>query len=326
MNPKISIIVPVYNVESFIHECIKSILEQTFIDFELILVDDGSSDNSGSICDEYSKIDKRIKVIHKENGGQSSARNRGIDAANGEFIGFVDSDDWVHHDMYRTLYSLGMETNAEIIACNLLKFDKNSTGHLYTNNTTDQLFDRNSAMHELYLNERLTFSPCNKLYKKELFQGIRFKEGYILEDMDFAYRIIHQANRIYYTGQALYNYRYNETSTMRKVFAKQRLDEFEVRKNMYLFYRENYPGIANEVYAEWFLSGLMLYINMEKYFKDELNQYKYLIAIDRKKLSSLISKDRYNKKKKILLSMAVISPKILVSFYRFYWDRVKKEL
>src|SRR4051812_47980519 len=133
MNPKISIIVPVYNVQSFIRECIESILGQSFVDFELILVNDGSSDQSGFICDEYSNTDKRIVVIHKENGGQSSARNMGIESAKGEFIGFVDSDDWIHSDMYKTLYSKVMETNAEIIACNLLKFDKNSTGHLYTN-------------------------------------------------------------------------------------------------------------------------------------------------------------------------------------------------
>jgi glycosyltransferase involved in cell wall biosynthesis len=326
MYPKISIIVPVYNVERFIHDCIESILEQTFVDFELILVNDGSNDLSESICDEYSKKDKRITVIHKENGGQSSARNRGIDTAKGEFIGFVDSDDWVDKDMYNILYTKAIETNADITACNLVQYNKESNGKLYTDNTAIQLFDRNSAMHELYLNERLTFSPCNKLYKKELFQGIRFKEGYILEDMDFAYRIIHQANRIYYTGQALYNYRYNDKSTMRKVFSKKRLDEFDVRKNMYLFYLENYPDIANEVYAEWFLTGLILYINIEKYYRNEKNQYKYLIVIDRKILTSLILKDSYNKKKKILLSMAIISPKILIMFYRFYWDRVKKEL
>ncbi|MFC4800162.1 glycosyltransferase family 2 protein [Neobacillus sp. GCM10023253] len=326
MKPIISIIVPVYNVESFIRECIDSILNQAFEDFELILVNDGSTDQSGNICDEYSIKDSRVTVIHKKNGGQSSARNRGIDAAAGDYIGFVDSDDWIHKEMYKILYTKAMETAADITACNLMQYNKDSSGHLYSANTTDQLFDRDSAMHELYLNERLTFSPCNKLYKKELFNGIRFKEGYILEDMDFAYRIIHQADRIFYTGQALYYYRYNEHSTMRKDFSKKRLDEFEVRKNMYLFYLKNYPGIANEVYAEWFLTGLMLYINIGKYFKHEQNQYKYLIETDREKLKPLLFKEGYNQKKKILLAMAVISPKLLVNFYRLYWDKIKKEL
>ncbi|WP_180956640.1 glycosyltransferase family 2 protein [Bacillus canaveralius] len=326
MNPQISIIVPVFNVEDFLQYCIESILGQTFNDFELILVNDGSNDQSGDICEEYSKKDKRIVVIHKENGGQSSARNRGIDVARGAYFGFVDSDDWIHKDMYRTLYSNAVETGADITACNIMQYDKNSTKHLYFHDTTNYLYDRKSAMNELYLNERLTFSPCNKLYSRNLFQGIRFKEGYILEDMDFAYRIIHQSNKIHYTGQALYYYRYNENSTMRKTFSKKRLDEYEVRKNMYSFYLENYPSIANEVYAELFLTGLMLYINIEKYYRNEKSRYKYLIDIDRNKIKFLIADKNYNRKKKLLLSVAFISPNILVKIYRLYWDKIKKDL
>jgi glycosyltransferase involved in cell wall biosynthesis len=326
MNPKISIIVPVYNVEKFIHDCIESILSQTFTDFELILVNDGSTDQSGTICDEYEAKDERVKVIHKENGGQSSARNRGIEAARGDLLGFVDSDDWIHKEMFEILYKKLIETNSDITACNLMQYNKDSSGHLYSSNTNDELFNRDAAMRELYLNERLTFSPCNKLYKKELLEEIRFKEGYILEDMDFAYRIIHQVDRVYYTGKALYYYRYNEKSTMRKAFSKKRLDEFDVRKNMYLFYREHYQEIADEVYAEWFLTGLMLYINIEKYFQNEKAQYKYLLNMDRKALTTLVLKKNYNRKKKILLALAVISPRLLVNFYRMYWDKLKKEL
>jgi glycosyltransferase involved in cell wall biosynthesis len=326
MNPKISIIVPVFNVEGFIHDCIESILDQTFKDFELILVNDGSIDRSGDICDDYSKKDQRIFVIHKENRGQSSARNRGIDVAKGDYIGFIDSDDWVHRDMYKILYTKAIEIEADITACNIIQYDKDATKHIYSNKKDDCLFDRNSAMNELYLNERLTFSPCNKLYKRKLFKDIKFKEGYILEDMDFAYRIIHQANRIYYTGATLYNYRYNEKSTMRKTFSKKRLDEFEVRKNMYSFYQKNYPSLANELYAECFLTGLMLYINIGKYYKNETNQYKYLIDIDRKIIKSLIFKKDYNRKKKVLLAIAMISPNILVKIYLLYWDKIKKAL
>jgi glycosyltransferase involved in cell wall biosynthesis len=326
MKPRISIIVPVYNVEHFIHECIESILNQTFSDFELILVNDGSTDQSGSICNEFAKKDTRVTVIHKKNGGQSSARNRGIDTAKGEYIGFVDSDDWIHQDMYKILHNYAIEKDVDIAACNLMQYNKDSIGHLYSNNTTDEIFDKPSAMHELYLNERLTFSPCNKLYKKELFKGIRFKEGSILEDMDFAYKVINIANKVYYTGQALYFYRYNEKSTMRKGFSKNRLDEFEVRKDMYLFYSKNYPEIANEVYAEWFLTGVMLYINIEKYFDNEKKHYEYLIKMDRAKLTPLLTNSYYNRKKKLLLSLAIISPKLLVIFYRLYWDKIKKEL
>ncbi|WML54789.1 glycosyltransferase [Neobacillus sp. PS3-12] len=326
MNPEISIVVPVYNVESFIHECIKSILDQTFKDFELILVNDGSTDQSRHICDEYAKKDKRIIVIHKENGGQSSARNKGIVAAKGSYIGFIDSDDWVEKDMYNILYTKAKEADADITACNIMQYDKESGKHLYCNKTDDISYDQDSAMHELYLNERLTFSPCNKLYKKELFENIRFKEGYILEDMDFSYRVMHQAKKIFYTGKALYNYRYNDKSTMRKGFSKKRLDEYEVRKDMYLFYLKNYPDLANELYAEWVLTGLMLYINIEKYYQSEKKQYKYLINMDRKKLKPLLFKQDYDRKKKLMLAIGVFSPSLLVMFYRLYWDKIKKEL
>ncbi|AGK55737.1 glycosyltransferase family 2 protein [Bacillus sp. 1NLA3E] len=326
MNPKISIIVPVFNVERFIHDCVDSILGQTFKDFELILVNDGSIDRSGDICDEYSKKDDRIIVIHKENGGQSSARNRGIDLAKGDYIGFIDSDDWIDKDMYEVLYKKAIETDTDISACNIIEYQKDSTKRLFCNDSTYQIYDRNSAMNEIFLNQRLTYSPCNKIYKKDLFNCLRFKEGYILEDMDFAYKIIHQSNKIFYTGQAMYNYRYNDKSTLRKTFSKKRLDEYSVRKEMYAFYLENYPAQADEVYAEWFLKGLELYINIEKYYRNEKKQYKYLIDVDRRILKSLVGKKSYNKKKKILLSIGLISINLLVTVYRLYWDKIKKEL
>lgn len=121
MIPKISIIVPVYNVELFLHKCIISILSQTFKDFELILINDGSTDKSGEICDVYSQKDSRIKVIHKKNEGQSSARNKGLEIARGDYIGFVDSDDWIEQDMYKTLYESSIKANADIAVIGLEK-------------------------------------------------------------------------------------------------------------------------------------------------------------------------------------------------------------
>lgn len=117
--PKISIIVPVYKAEPYLKKCIDSILNQTFKDFELILVDDGSPDRCGEICDEYALKDSRIKIIHKENGGQSSARNVGLDIAQGEYIGFVDSDDWIEPDMYKKLFKVLKNDNVDMAICNI---------------------------------------------------------------------------------------------------------------------------------------------------------------------------------------------------------------
>lgn len=122
--PKISIIVPIYNVEKYIEKCIQSILNQTFSDFELILVNDGSTDSCGEICDKYKKLDDRIIVIHKVNGGLSSARNAGIDIARGEYIGFIDSDDYIHEKMYEILYNNAITYNSDIVICKKEMFMK----------------------------------------------------------------------------------------------------------------------------------------------------------------------------------------------------------
>ncbi|HDT8053597.1 TPA: glycosyltransferase, partial [Enterococcus faecalis] len=117
--PKISIIVPVYNVEKYLEKCVRSILAQTFTDFELILVDDGSPDSSGAMCDQFAEQDQRVKVIHKENGGLSDARNAGIEIATGEYLGFVDSDDYIADDMYELLYTNIVKEDADLSICGI---------------------------------------------------------------------------------------------------------------------------------------------------------------------------------------------------------------
>src|SRR5690348_8514297 len=124
MNPKISIIVPIYDVQKYLFKCIDSILAQTFTDYELILVNDGSPDSCGEICNEFAKKDKRIKVIHKKNGGLSSARNAGLEIAKGEYIGFIDSDDFIHNKMYEILYQNALFHSSDIIICDFLKVNE----------------------------------------------------------------------------------------------------------------------------------------------------------------------------------------------------------
>jgi len=326
MNPRISIIVPVYNVEKYIDECINSIIDQSFKDFELLLIDDGSTDRSGIICDDYSFKDPRIIVIHKENGGQSLARNIGLDNATGDYIGFIDSDDWIHKDMYKLLYDRAIEFDADITACNILSINRDNTQIIFCSDPSDYLYDRDSAEKELSLNERFTFSPCNKLYKKCLFKNTRFKEGIIFEDEDLLYKIIHQSNIVYYTGIVYYYYRFNDESTTRKPFTLKRIDHFKVKQDMYNFYRENYPQYADEVYAELYLTGLVLFINVQKYYRPKKGQYTYLIDTNRTILKSLLFKKGYNKKKKILIGLGMISTFILVQVYSFYLDKIRKVL
>ena len=157
--PLLSIIVPVYNVEKYIERCIKSILNQSFTNFELILVDDGSPDNCGKICDEYKKKDSRIKVIHKKNGGLSDARNAGIERAKGEYIAFVDSDDFINKYMYEILYKNAKKWDADISICNFKMVCENDRidEDISVICEDAKVYGRNEALNKLYSNENLQF-------------------------------------------------------------------------------------------------------------------------------------------------------------------------
>lgn len=203
--PKVSVIVPVYNVEKYLRRCVDSILSQTFTDFELILVNDGSKDDSGKICDEYVQKDSRIVVIHKENGGVSSARNKGIDAAQGECITFVDSDDYISEDFIENIYSSNCDFSICSIQCvgsstKSLKFEMNEII------TKEQIAD-------WILNNSQEFSfiatPWAKIYKTDLIKriGIKFNEKMRYgEDTDFVYRYLGNCNSIKLTNDAVYYY------------------------------------------------------------------------------------------------------------------------
>ena len=220
--PKISIIVPVYNVEKYIRKCLDSILNQTFKDFELILVDDGSLDNSGKICDDYALKDNRIKVIHKKNGGLSSARNAGLDVAQGDYIGFVDSDDWIEPDMYEILYENCIRTNADIgiVEINyggiLEKEDKNKR----------KIYSNKDLLKDLVYNagKDITWTAWNKLWRRDLIEDTRFKEGRIYEDGLFLYTLSNKIEKIIKINYRAYNYRIDNESITRSKISKKQLD------------------------------------------------------------------------------------------------------
>ncbi len=226
-NPKISIIVPVYNVEKYIRRCLDSISAQTFTDWECICVDDGTPDASGKICDEYAQKDSRFVVIHKENGGVSSARNVGLDAAKGEWICFCDSDDWVEKEMLEILYNASIENNAEV-----------TLGGYYL--TDDNKKYDTILPHEGLLSMPKDFvtkwqGPWAKLIKKSVLpkDNIRFPEGITLaEDLFFTFRLYYSSNKIYGLGKPCYYYYQNENSVCHVITEKNVLDEIEVMKKI----------------------------------------------------------------------------------------------
>lgn len=227
----ISVIVPIYKVEKYLRRCIDSILNQSFTQIELILVNDGSPDGCGKICDEYLSIDSRVKVIHKENGGLSDARNSGLDIAKGEFIVFVDSDDFIHKDMIGNLYEVLIKTNSDIVQCKFKKFIELDEINKIENNELDEnkidIFDRKNAISYLINNNIVNVNSWNKIYKRKLFEEIRFPKGKIHEDEFVTYKLLYKANRIAYLDYELYYYFNNSNGIMKNLNLKTEIDRIE---------------------------------------------------------------------------------------------------
>lgn len=207
-NPLVSIIVPVYNVKYYLAKCINSIIGQTYTNLEIILVDDGSSDGSEKICDEYEKVDNRILVIHKINEGVSAARNIGLDYARGEYIAFVDSDDYIASDMIQTLLSRIKTDNSDMACCNYLQVTEdakliNETQQLPLR---DENISSNAAMQCFILWGGYYVTPWNKLYKSQIFKTLRFPVGKRYEDLYIIFQIVTQCKRISHISKTLYFY------------------------------------------------------------------------------------------------------------------------
>ena len=206
----ISVIVPVYNVENYIRECLDSILAQTVSSFELILIDDGSTDNSGRICDEYAQQDERIRVIHKENGGLSSARNKGLDEATGDYVCFIDSDDTLKPDFLEKLYDGILQHNSDLAFCDI-DAKKLTDWSMEIGHIDEITFEEARRwLYDQYSREYvLMVIACDKLYAKELFDGLRFPLGRLHEDEFMIGPILKRANRISFVPEKLYVYREN---------------------------------------------------------------------------------------------------------------------
>ena len=242
MNPLVSIIVPIYNVEKYLSKCINSIVNQTLANIEIILIDDGSTDFSGSIADQYAKNDSRIKVIHKNNEGQGAARNIGIDLAKGDYIGFVDSDDWIDFDMYEKLYKSAIDNNACIAVCNRKVFDENGNLMTMVNVGKKSLKNIKDNMCDYIVSDLLynhTVVVYNKIYKSEIIKSnkIYFKEVREVgsEDFLFNYQVLFYIDKIISIDNTNHNQLAREGSTAReyKLGAMERTAK--LIENIYLY-------------------------------------------------------------------------------------------
>ena len=267
----ISVIVPVYNVESYVAECIESIQNQTYMNLEIILVNDGSTDASGDICDKYAAYDERIQVIHKENAGVSAARNTGIEAANGDYIGFVDSDDYIAPTMYEDMLKLMAEHDLDIIECTAFR-NNGDTNIEGCNNGSLEIFNRDEAL-------KMAMYDCfvavwSQLYKRRVISDVRFPIGRKFEDSAVSYLFIANTKRVGHINRCLYYYRLNPNSTTQTSFdPKSRWDfvlGYEERLQYAIDHQLPYVDDCNSLLMKAVLSCLTAY-----YAKPTGNQVYY---------------------------------------------------
>jgi len=257
MKDKISIIIPVYKVEEYLPRCIDSLRNQSFQNLEIILVDDGSPDNSGKICDEYALKDSRIKVIHKENGRAYDARNKGLDIATGDFIGFMDSDDFIHPEMYQSLYNLLVKYDADIAQCSFIKVKNGEIiPPIYDN--SPRVLSNVAALAQLHSDASVGFAVIwNKIYKKELLQDVRFKKAFIHDDEFFTYKLFYAASKVVTVDSQFYYYYQSPNSMIRSPFSEWKMEYAEAMEERLAFFKEkgmmDLYTLAQKKYCLWIL-------------------------------------------------------------------------
>ena len=281
--PLISIIIPVYNVEKYIRKCLDSVLNQTYKNIEIIIINDGSTDNTYSICIEYKKSDSRIKLFTQENSGQGVARNLGLQHAQGTYIGFVDGDDYIDPDMYEIMINQAEKLSAELVICGLY-YNNNITIKKSKMPSSIQVWDNHQAMLS-YLSDSVIFTgPVNKLYRKSLFTEIEFPIIRCREDAYIMHHIISQCKKVVHIAQSKYTVNLRPESTEGRPFNTDRLVILDVAEDIKLLISERYPTLLE--YAEGQIIQYREICDNQRRLLTELSIHNY-------KLRSGIDRDLY---------------------------------
>ena len=318
-NDLISIIVPVYNVEKYIVRCLESILSQTYKNIEVIIVNDGSVDKSGEICERYAKKDNRIKLINKSNGGLSDARNKGIDQANGIYITFVDSDDYISQNYVEILYKLIKENNADISICDKYEIYKDNMNVRSETKIIENVYNSKEVITKLLYGYSYYVSAWAKMYKKELFNNIRFPYGKLYEDIGTTYLTYLNSTKIAVTNQKLYYYIIRTNSITSGSFTKKQNDMIVLTDSMCDNILKHYPDLKREtkrrrVQARFSTLGRMIdrnYLN-----KDEMKELRRYIL----KNAGIVFDINVNIKDKL----AIVSLFFGINFYKLVWKYYNK--
>ena len=304
---KISIIIPIYNVEKYLEKCLNTIINQTYKNLEIILIDDGSTDNSSTICDEYCEKDKRIKVIHKNNEGVSSARNKGIELSKGKYIVFIDPDDYVTDEHVEVLYDCIISNNVDLVISNLI--DINEDGIILNNEEKESfLMNKDQCLKELLSEDNFYHLCCGNMYRKDLLEKIRFNCEYrIAEDLDFLYRYIKHIKSAYFLSKNTYYYLKREGSATNSTYSEKWNDELKICN----FIINETAGLENDLHKYAKRKYIRLNINQAHRFVLNKNQIKNLKNNIKLYKDEIFNSKFFDNKEKLKVSL------FLKSYYLF---------
>lgn len=316
-NDLISVIIPVYNVEKELRRCLDSIIGQTYRNLEIILVDDGSTDKSGSICDEYENKDSRTKVIHKRNGGLSDARNCGIEIATGNYITFVDSDDYVTADYVEYLLMEAKKNGADVSIVSHKKI-WNENDQLNDVKEIQKIFTPIEAVEDLFYQRHIETSAWGKLYRRNIFQNIRFPVGLLYEDLATTYLLLLNSKKIVWSNAKKYYYFQREDSIMYREFSEKKMDRIHISEEILDKVHLQYPELEKAAISRTFISCIQVFRELAMQNKEYIELQKEILA-GIKKYRAIVLTDSRSKNMTRIIALASFAPsQVLIIFGKLY--------
>jgi len=323
-NPIISIIIPIYKVEPYLQKCVDSVLAQTYAYLEVILVDDGSPDNCGKICDEYAKKDGRVRVVHKENGGLSDARNAGLGIAEGEYISFIDSDDFITQHYVEYLYGLITKYDADISSCNYLPLREDGSVIKSRDSLIEDKFYDKENFKEMFSamlyeeNTTIYDSACVRLYKKTLFSDIQFPKGKLFEDVRTVPWLLQKARKIIFGKEKHYFYQIRQNSIVTQKFSEKNYDFINAIEEMCQFIGNNYSSLdkaCTRRYTSAMIRVLRQMIELDGFDKKEANSLRKKILQNGR---HLLFDKKVPKRDKFAILTLLLGVKLFSVCWNFY--------
>lgn len=319
MEPLLSVIIPVYNVEKFLDRCLESVTKQTYRNLEIIIVDDGTKDCAGKMADEWAKTDNRINVIHQENQGLSAARNTGIDHANGEYITFVDSDDYLELDTYEKVMQHVVDDDTDIGIFPVIREEPGKEPFITRKPWFEvpyAILDKEQMVQQLLLN-RLDCAVWNKVFSRKLFTDLRFKKGITNEDFALLYKLMNGAEKAVYILDAKYHYMQNGNSITTTAFGIKQFDKYENCLEMLDYIKKYLPECLDEAYYYlWYHSFCLLKHLYVHGIADEYKEYSDRMRTTIKKSILLVASNKHlTYKEKLMYAVMAYSPKLYLMIH-----------